>query len=221
MWKDLAEKMRAAFLKAYPDKFKSIEDLPLEKMLTALEEKGITLEEYRPIVTVTRFNYTLEKSGVKLEGKVLDLCSERISIASIYDKDKVVCYDFMTDIVKELKNKGIKAVQASIRDVKYKFFPFKNKSFDYLFCEGFPMAPYTNKKIYESAKMIKGKKTYVSNVIKEMIRVTKEKAIICSYPIMIHFPEKYEKKIEKLDLENCIIVLNCRKRYKNKNPSKK
>ena len=210
---ELRERMREAFVKAYPDKFKSLEDLPLEKMLTTLEKEGITTDDYMQVSTPVRFSYTIDKAGITLEGRVLDLCSASISIASVYDKEKVVCYEFMTDMVEKLSKKGVKTVQANIRD---KYFPFKNKSFDYLFCEGFPLAPYTNKDFYESSAAIADKDEYVKNVIKEMIRVTKKKVIICSIPIMMHFPKKYEKRIEKWDGTYCIILLDCRKNYKKK-----
>lgn len=212
MGTELINNIRKAYVKAYPDKFSSIKDIPVSGMHDILKENGISREESFHIVSAERFKYTIKKSGVKLEGLVLDLCSANISIASVYDKEKVVCYEFMDEFVDELNQKNIKVVQASIID---KHLPFKNKSFDYLFCEGLPLMPYKEKGVYKSETM-KGAKVYIRNVIKEIIRVTKEKAIISSHPIIYYFPRDYRKKIEKANFDECRIVLNCKKNYKTK-----
>lgn len=213
MSRELADKVRKAIVEAYPDKFSSLEDLPLEGMGKILREKGLKLEDYGPILTTTRFKHTIEKSGVKLKGIVLDLCSERTSIASVYNKNKVVCYDLMTDIIEELHKKEIKAVQGNILDP---FLPFKENSFDYLFCEGFPMEPYKNKDVYESENPNMRATEYVRKVVEEMIRVTKKKAIVCSYPIALYFPREHKNRIEKVGLDGFLILLNCKKNINKK-----
>ena len=205
MVSELPQRIRKAFVSNYPDKFPNLKDLPMDKMFIIVREKGINDAEIKYITTTTRFNLSVEKSGVKLEGLVLDLCSERISIASVYDKNKVVCYDILSEVMQELKNKNIKSVQASVKD---RAFPFKNNSFDYLFCEGFPMSPYKTKE--GKTSKIRNYDAYLRRIIREMIRVTKKKAIICSIPIMDNFPKKYEHRIEKRDLDEYVLVLNCK-----------
>jgi len=226
MGKALINHIRKKFVEAFPDKFSSLEDLPISRMYKILEEKGISKAEYILIGTAARFDFTIQTSGVKLEGLVLDLCSADISIASIYDKDKVVCYEFMTEFVEGLNRKNIKVVQANIRDQSFygeekRFFPFKDNSFDYLYCEGFPLRPCSDKNVFRSVEKIDGQKEYIKNVVEEMIRVTKNKAIICSIPLMRNFPIEYLERMENIHSEESIFVLDCRKEYKNKKAKKK
>lgn len=190
--------------KEYPNKFPNPDDLPLESLIPSIEKKGISLIEIRSIVTVARFKQNIEDSGIKLEGLVLDLCSGEISIASIYDKNKVICYDLLDDIVQELNRKEIKVVQGNIRD---QILPFKVNSFDYLFYGGFNMAPYKSRLNVKGTTRGLNLKKYVKNIVEEIIRVTKKKAIIT--PRIRYFPKEYENRLEKYE-DLSLMILNCK-----------
>ncbi len=206
MGKEVAEWMRKKLIEAFKDKVPEIENPNIRNIYDLLDQHGIPQDDYIRVSTSARFEFTLKKSGVKLKGLVLDLCSWKYSIATVYDKEKVVCYDIMSEALHELKEQGVKVVQGNIRDP---YLPFKDNSFDYLYAEGLPMAPYYKVDVYLSGDLNESEEDYVQRVVSEMIRVTKKKAIICSWPFMHYFPNNYERRIEKIDLDECIIVLNC------------
>lgn len=156
-------------------------------------------------VTKNRFKKTLEMSGIKLEGKVLDLCSGDISIASVYDPEKVVCYEFLSEFVGELQNKKIKTIQGNIEDP---FLPFKTNSFEHLYSGWLPMKTCKNKNLRYPTELTKTSKEYLYRIAKEIIRVTKEKAIINSLPFIRDFPNEFENRIEKR-IGDALIILNC------------
>lgn len=153
-----------------------------------------------------RFKEIINKSGIKLEGIVLDLCSGNISIASIYDQKKVVCYEFYDKIIKELKNKKMRIVQANICN---EFFPFKSNAFNYSFSGWLPFRPATCKKNI-LPKDIEDPEKFLYRITSEIIRVTKKQAIINSSQFIKYFPKQYSYRIQKQDTENALIVLNCK-----------
>ena len=194
------------------------------EMYKTLKEKGISEEDIRVKGTEARFDYTLKHSGITLDGIVLDLCSGSISIACVYDPDKVVCYDYLNNIIQELRARDLNAVQADISDMRFykhrRYLPFKNKAFDYLYCEGFPLSPYSSL-INKPMPTLRAEKSYIKNTIKEIIRVTKNYAVISSSPLLELFPKEYRHRVDVKKTAESIFTLDCRKNYKKKRSKKK
>jgi len=218
---DLVKRIQKSFVEKYPDLFPTLDDLPIENMGFILDEKGITEEECAYMVTEIRFKYTLEKTGVKLDGLVLDLCSGKHSIAIVYDKTKVICYDFLDSVVDVLNEKGRFIVQGNIRELveekkgkkrillkDKQWLPFKDKSFDYLYCEGLPIFPNADRTTLRSATCLEGTENYIKRLTEEMVRITKKKAIIGSGPFVDYFPKKYRKRQKLID--DYTMVLDCK-----------
>lgn len=153
------------------------------------------------------FTKLLKVSRVKLEGKVLDLCSgdKLMTIASVYNPKKVVCYEFYEKMINSLKENNISTIQANIRDP---YFPFKSDSFDYSFSSGLPFRPATCTKNV-LPKDIENPEEFLNKITSELIRVTKKQAIIHSMLFVKYFPKKYSDKIEIKDISNSLIVIHC------------
>ncbi|MBU4502615.1 MAG: hypothetical protein KKA79_08515 [Nanoarchaeota archaeon] len=218
--------IRRHYVKSFPEHFSKLTDLPIMEMYDILREKGISEEDIRIKSTEARFSYTLKHSGIALDGLVLDLCSGSISVGCVYNPDKVVCYDFLTEIMDKLKGRNLKAVQADISDMSFygkkrRYLPFKNNAFDYFCCEGFPMLPYSSTKVPYTPKGICSEKSYVKNTVKEIIRVTKNYAIISSIPLLELFPKEYKHRLDVKKTKESIFVIDCRKNYKKKKSNKK
>ncbi|MFN2354138.1 MAG: hypothetical protein ABR512_06405 [Desulfopila sp.] len=157
-----------------------------------------------------RLKKRVEDSGVLFEGKVLDLCCGKVSIGSMYSPHKVICYDYNICHLEALDYKGIRVVKGDIIDP---FFPFMDNAFDFSFGSGIPTVWYRTKKeelnnsLTPLQKKVK-KQRYVKRIITEMIRVTKEDAIIHSTFFFRNFPEEHFERVTK-EVGNYLIVLNC------------
>jgi hypothetical protein len=90
-----------------------------------------------------RLKKRVTASGVVLNGNVLDLCCGKVSIGSIYNPHKVVCYDYNMCHLEALDYKGLRVVRGNIADP---FFPFMDNSFDFSFGSGLPTIWYKKKK---------------------------------------------------------------------------
>ncbi len=158
-----------------------------------------------------RLKKRVKKSGVELEGKVLDLCCGKVSIGSIYSPRNVVCYDYNMCLLETLDYKGIQVVKGDIVDPN---FPFKDNSFDYSFGSGLPTIWYRTKKeeVNKSLTLLQEKikkQRYVKRILAEMIRVTKKDAIIHSTFFFRNFSEQYYERVRR-EVGNYLIVLDCR-----------
>lgn len=158
-----------------------------------------------------RLKKRVKASGVVLDGKVLDLCCGKVSIGSIYNPKKVVCYDYNMCHLEALDYKGICVVKGDIIDP---YFPFKDNSFDYSFGSGLPSIWYRTRKeeLNNSLTLLQEKvkkQRYVKRIIAEMVRVTKEDAIIHSTFFFRNFPEEFFERVKR-EVGNYLIVLDCR-----------
>lgn len=164
------------------------------------------------------FQEYLTKVGLKLNGLVLDVCSGPVSFGSIYNN--VVGFDLIPSYIKELRKNGIRGIIGDIRDM-----PFKDKSFDYVVCVGAPMMPY--KKMEEEIflkKCPERKKDddlycylpstendlqfFIEKFVEDCIRISKNKTLIVSYPILNCLPKKNKLKIEKISdkMSECYVI---------------
>jgi SAM-dependent methyltransferase len=158
-----------------------------------------------------RLKRRVKASGVVLNGNVLDLCCGKVSIGSIYNPQKVVCYDYNMCHLEALDYKGISVVRGNIADP---YFPFMDNSFDFSFGSGLPTIWYKKKKeeMNESLTLLQEKvkqQRYVKRIISEMIRVTKADAIIHSTFFFRHFPEEYFERVKR-EVGNYLIVIDSR-----------
>lgn len=157
-----------------------------------------------------RLKKRVKASGVILSGKVLDLCCGKVSIGSIYNPKKVICYDYNMCHLQALDYKGIRVVKGDIIDP---YFPFADNSFDFSFGSGLP-AVYKRTNDEEMGKHLTllqekvTKQRYVKRIIAEMIRVTKAEAIIHSTFFFRNFPEKYFERVKR-EVGNYLLVIEC------------
>lgn len=158
-----------------------------------------------------RLKKRVKASGVVLHGKVLDLCCGKVSIGSIYCPQKVICYDYNMCHLEALDYKGISVVRGNIADP---YFPFMDNSFDFSLGSGLPTIWYRKKKeeVNKSLTLLQEKvkkQRYVKRIISEMIRVTKEDAIIHSTFFFRNFPEEYFERVKR-EVGNYLIVIDSR-----------
>jgi SAM-dependent methyltransferase len=153
-----------------------------------------------------RFKDIISLSKVRLEGRVLDLCSGDVSVASIYSPKNVVCYDISFDFLNCLGRKNISGVRG---DVSSTYLPFQDNVFNYTFCAGTPMKLPCDSQYSTPEARLFFRKNYVENLINEIIRVSSDKAILHSVPLLRLFPEKYNDRVNLRDNESSIAVLDC------------
>jgi len=158
-----------------------------------------------------RLRKRVNASGVILDGLVLDLCCGKVSIGSIYNPKRVICYDYNMCHLEALNYKGIRVVKGDICDP---FFPFSDNAFDFSFGSGLPTIWYGRKReeAEQSCTLLQEKvkrHRYAKRIIVEMMRVTKKDAIIHSTFFFRNFPEKYFERVKK-EVGNYLLVLDCR-----------
>ncbi len=158
-----------------------------------------------------RLRARVNKSGVELEGKILDLCCGKVSIGSIYSPKNVICYSYNISHLKMLAYKGMSVVKGDIADP---YLPFMDDSFDFSFGSGLPTIRYRTRK-EEATKSLTllqekvKKQRYVKRILSEMIRVTKKDAIIHSTFFFRNFSEEFFERVKR-EVGNYLIVLDCR-----------
>ena len=157
-----------------------------------------------------RLRKRVNASGVIFDGLVLDLCCGKVSIGSIYNPKRVICYDYNMCHLEALNYKGIRVVKGDICDP---FFPFSDNAFDFSFGSGLPTIWYRTRK-EEASKSLTllqekvKKQRYVKRIIGEMIRVTQREAIIHSTFFFRNFPEEFYERVKR-EVGNYLIVLHC------------